>query len=84
MIATFHQWHTSFQEYQLLENMKANLADKCEEACQQILRLKMLLDRLYLDFELKNEASEIEKETLELQSIPSKLGHQSNLNREIK
>lgn len=67
-----------------MENVKANLADKCEEACQQNLRLNALLDRLRLDLELKNEAYEIEKETLELKNMPTNVSHKPDMNTELK
>lgn len=78
------KWFTIFQEYYLLERMKKELSDKCEEAWSRYIKLTELIGALQIDVAQKDEAAEIEKKTIELANDAASISRKPEINRPIK
>lgn len=72
------------KEHRLLESLKLDLSEKCEEAFKRCTVATELLNLLLTDVEQKNEASLIEKSTLELYEKAGNVCHKPEITRFIK
>lgn len=68
----------------MLESLKLDLSEKCEEAFKRCTTATELLNRLLTDVEQKQEASTIEKSTLELYEKAVNVCHKPEMTRFIK